>query len=105
MPKSEGSWSDLHDATLLRVEVVWESGMVTLHVKTASTPGTRVIAFGARLLECPRRAPWGPSVSINEVRGPARTPDGLRNRIEMELQSGDTLVIEAERFQLTSSPP
>lgn len=57
MPKSKASWSDLHDATLLRVEMVWKSGMVTLDVKTASTPGTRVITVGARFLECPRRAP------------------------------------------------
>jgi hypothetical protein len=41
--------------------------------------------------------PWGFSVSINEVRGPVATGDDF-SVLEIELQSGDLIRIEAASF-------
>ena len=47
-----------------------------------------------------RSHPWGPSVSINEVRGPIQNDASYR--LEIEMQSGDTLILEAREFEFGS---
>ena len=52
-----------------------------------------------RRLGCDRQPPWGFSVSINEVRGPAAAGDDA-SVLEIEMQSGDLIRIEAVAFSL-----
>jgi hypothetical protein len=85
----------LHDATLEKLALDWRAGCaeVLLH---AATGVVTLRASGVTKLACPRLHPWGPSSSVNEVRGPLAR-DG-RMVLELEMQSGDVIVIEAERF-------
>lgn len=103
MIQSEISWSQLHDATLVRLECRWEDGGITVHLRTGmpSFPHVRIEGIGGRRIDCPRLHPWGPSGSINEVRGPTPLPDGKGSHLEIEMQSGDLIVLEAEGFMLT----
>lgn len=89
--------NQLHDATLLGLELCWESGDASLKVRSVSQLITKIGLRATTLLECPRRFSWGPSVSINRVRGPTRTEDGPL-RLEIEMQTGDVLVLEAAEF-------
>lgn len=92
-------WSALHDATLERVELVWDSGQALVHLR-ADTGALMIRALRTKRVECSRLEPWGSSVSVNEVRGPARSPDGSGQRLELEMQSGDLIVLEADEFVL-----
>ena len=102
MKKSGPNWLDLHDTTLLELRTLWDSGDLTLTLRAGSesAPNLQIRGLAARLVEWPRRHPWGSSVSINEVRGPTRTADGEAWRLEIEMQSGDAIVLEARQFQL-----
>ena len=91
------TWQELHDATLERLELGWAAGDVVLRIRTgrAEHPQVEVVASSVRKFECDRCMPWGFSVSINEVRGPTAASDGKAERIEIEMQSGDIIRIEA----------
>lgn len=96
------SWNDLHDATLLSIEMRWRDGEVAVRLRTVMQTVTQVTIRGtsARRLECPRSYPWGASVSVNEIRGPDRVPGTEFDRIEIEMQSGDVIVFEAAGLRL-----
>jgi hypothetical protein len=81
----------LHDAALLRIDVQWAEGTVTLGVRTASGP-MRIVVRQVTRLVCPRESPWGRSLSINEVRL-GDPPSSAAFQVEIEMQSGDVLVI------------
>jgi hypothetical protein len=53
-------------------------------------------------LACPRENPWGPSGSVNEVRGPIAVGDGI-DRMEVEMQSGDTISVDGKAFDWDNS--
>jgi hypothetical protein len=55
---------------------------------------------GVRRLECPLHEPWGHSASILEARVRNDASLGAIERLELELQSGDTWLIDAERHCL-----
>jgi len=78
--------SKFHDAMLEQIVVDWEFGKATLYRRTSD--GTETLGFeNVRSIEIPREYPWGPSVSINEVRD--------RPEIcEIEMQSGDVITIK-----------
>jgi hypothetical protein len=46
---------------------------------------------------------WGSSVSIHGVRGPSQVGDGV-SALEVEMQSGDVIRIEAGTFSLRDDP-
>ncbi len=95
-----GTWTDLlHDGTLIGLRFDWDQGRAALIVRTASSPNVKIVASGVRSVTIPRREPWGPSASINEVRRPA-AGSGDVPRLEVEMQSGDVIVIEASAFHL-----
>lgn len=100
----ELTWERLHDATLVGLESSWESGEIIVKLKTglASAPTAELKGFSGRLVQWPRKHPWGPSVSINEVRGPTLAQEDNTLRLEIEMQSGDTIVLEAAEFQLAA---
>jgi hypothetical protein len=95
------SWVGLHDATLESIELRWSSGEAVLRIRTGDPthPQRVVVASAVRRLACDRQMPWGFSVSINEVRGPAAAGDDA-SVLEIEMQSGDLIRIEAAAFSL-----
>lgn len=95
------SWAGLHDAILESVEMRWSSGEAALRIRTGdgAHPQRMVLASAVRRFACDRQMPWGFSVSINEVRGPAAAGDGAVV-LEIEMQSGDVIRIEAAAFSL-----
>jgi hypothetical protein len=93
----------LHDATLTNIVIDWQEGIVTLKFRGSPDPRWRlpfdVIMFEMRHVDCPRLLPWGPSESVNELRGPLEAAAGTM-RFELEMQSGDVIVIEAARWEV-----
>lgn len=94
-------WNELHDATLESIELRWASGEAVMRIRTsdATHPQRVVVASAVRRVNCDRQMPWGLSVSINEVRGPTATGDDV-SVLEIEMQSGDLIRIEAGAFSL-----
>lgn len=88
----------LHDSTLRSVHLDWSTGEVRMALSAvlAGSSASRVVlqASEVTLLRCPRLAPWGWSVSVNEVRR-STDRDG-RVRLELEMQSGDVIEIEGK---------
>ena len=93
------AWGHLHDAALVGIDVDWDSGEVTVRLRVPHHERARITARAARLLECPREQPWGPSASVNEVRRIAHGAEPT-SRLEIEMQSGDMIVIVAAIFEL-----
>ncbi len=93
-------WRNLHDATLESLEFCWASGEARIRVRTGDGTSSRyiVMASPVRFISCGRQMPWGRSVSINAVRGPTSTGDACV--LEIEMQSGDLIRIEAGAFRL-----
>lgn len=64
--------AQLHDATLRAIRLDWSTGDVHLELSAAlndaSSSFVLLKATEVTLLRCPRQAPWGWSVSVNEVR-------------------------------------
>lgn len=91
--------ASLHDATLETIEMRWDAGEVILRIRTGDTeqPRREIIASAVRRLAVPRELPWGPSVSINRVRGPTDLEGGVAF-IDVEMQTGDVIRIEAKAF-------
>lgn len=105
MPTDE-PWPDLHDATLETLELRWASGELVLRIRTGdpSHPRREIVATSLSHLDCSRQMPWGPSQSINDARGP--TPSGPDvSVLELEMQTGDVIRIEAGAFTLRAAPP
>ncbi|WNZ59714.1 hypothetical protein QEG98_27220 [Myxococcus sp. MxC21-1] len=100
MQNANIKWDRLHDATLVSVTTEWASGETHVRVRLSeeAARGAEIHVTGATLLRCPREQPWGPSVSINEVRLLAQQ-NGLQ-RLEIEVQSGDVIEIEGDTVDL-----
>jgi hypothetical protein len=98
---TDEKWRLLHDATLETLELRWASGEVFLRIRTgdAEQPYLVVVASSVRRVECDRQMPWGFSISINEIRGPDPT-GGDAACMEIEMQSGDVIRIEAGEFSI-----
>lgn len=94
-------WIELHDATLESLELRWSSGEAVVRIRTgdARHPQRVVLASAVRQIGCDRQMPWGFSVSINEVRGFTTAGDDA-SVLEIEMQSGDLIRIEAGAFSL-----
>lgn len=88
----------LHDATFASVHIDWTNGSAELQLLVHEGKSVVLRAERLKQIDAPKREPWGPSVSVNEIRGPVPSSDGLR--MEIELQSGDTIAIDAEGFSL-----
>ena len=86
----------LHDAVLAAIYVSWEAGRCDLSLRPVDLPPHLLIFEGFSNIELPRRESWGPSSSVNSIR---QLQEGL---FEIELQSGDTLRIEASHWTFRS---
>ncbi len=94
------SATSFHDATLLGLHLDWDSRTLRIDFRGApsrSEPFSITIA-GVTQLIVPAEYPWGRSVSVNEV----RTLEG--GRMEMEMQSGDTIVVVAPNSSSKPTP-
>ena len=92
--------ASLHDATLLHIELDWPGGSAA--VRFRAVPGVAVVlrASGVLGVSVPRRHPWGPSISVNSAHL-SRSQDGT-DRLDIEMQSGDAIVVEASNLVLQS---
>jgi len=87
---------DLHDASLVRVQVDWAGGTCMADI-LHGTAGACALAFsGVSHVILPRQQAWGRSVSINAFR---RADTG---HYEIEMQSGDVIVISAREVRLVA---
>jgi hypothetical protein len=88
---------NLHDATLVAVRVNWADGTCIVEVDHW-TLGICLLTFSLiSHLTLPRKQDWGRSVSINSFSMPSS------GRYEIEVQSGDVIIIEASEMTLTTS--
>jgi len=88
---------NLHDATLVAVRVNWADGTCIVEVDH-ETLGICLLTFSFMShLTLPRKQDWGRSVSINSFSMPSS------GRYEIEMQSGDVIIIEASETTLTTS--
>jgi hypothetical protein len=93
--------SQVHDAVLRSVHLDWAQGIARLELALAR-PGSDVprtatlLVDGVRRLHCPREEPWGWSTSVNG--GRLLPAGGDYSRLELEMQSGDTLLVEGRTF-------
>jgi len=92
----------MHEWILVSLFFEWETGSLTVIFDSHEHGLTSLIAEGVCELFVPRMSSWGPSVSVNSVEGPLNVANG-RQRLEIEMQSGDTIKIEAKSFDLPAS--
>ena len=98
-------WDDLHDAVLEEIAVTWgKLARVTVKMlpNEAYVKPSRpvlLVGEGLRNLVCPQRNPWGPSDFVNRVSEVDGGGAGS-TRIEIEMQSGDVIHLEASSFEV-----
>jgi hypothetical protein len=102
--QTELPWQNLKDVTLTGIQFNWEEGDLRIQLRTGErgSPDAQIVATSVRYLDCPRRLPWGHSISVNEVRGPLLLARGDTSTLIIEMQSGDCISIEAAGFELSS---
>ena len=91
-------WDSLHDFTLISMTMDWKSGETSLLLR-GDVGYLSIVAKETCSVSCPRRSPWGESVSINEVRK-LQVTKAPYTRLEIEMQSGDLIELEAESFEI-----
>jgi hypothetical protein len=89
----------LHDATLVSLTVDWCGKAAEVRFRRSGDRTTRLSALGLSYLAVPHREPWGPSVSVNQVREEIGTGPDNRHHVEIEMQSGDIIQIDASRIE------
>ena len=94
------SFPKLHDAVLHYVTIDWERAVAEISLGTWKSK-MQIVAKDLTAVNCPRRLPWGPSVYVNSV---AQTERHDGEAVEIEMQSGDIIVIEAKSFSLVETP-
>ena len=82
---------EIHDATLTSITFEWVTATCIVSIHPAGQNCKELIFEGVSNLAMPRLQPWGPSRSINSAR---QCENG---NYEIEMQSGDTIVITAKR--------
>lgn len=81
--------TDLHDAILLGIHMLWDDGTCTLSIRHG-TLGNLVMIFSAvSCLTLPREQKWGRSASIHSF---TCAGDG---EYEIDMQSGDLIRLRA----------
>ena len=97
----DGDFADwlLHDGTLRAFFVDWKGRTCRAELsvwfeRARAVEHCELVWSGVRHVELPIRHPWGPSSAINTQ---CVDPDG---RFCIEMQSGDTIVVEAESVTL-----
>jgi len=89
-------FSQLHDATLKQVEFIWAEALLLFYF---AIEGKTVClsAHGVTSISCDRKLPWGPSVSVNEIK---IDKEGDASKLTIEMQSGDLIVAWIKTYEL-----
>lgn len=87
----------MHDWTLRTIELDWVSGEVIVLLLNSKSELVELKANGVRAAMVNRAHPWGESVSIYGFTGPVEVDPGFL-RMEINVQSGDLIIIEAMSF-------
>ena len=88
----------MHDWVISTINIDYDKNDINITFKTPSG-NQQFIASEFAEVHMPKRNEWGPSSSVLQVEAPKR----LRNNnfeISIQLQSGDTITIEAKEFML-----
>lgn len=93
--------TQFHDWTLIDVVFQWAQASVTVALDGPSSRSV-VLAEGVSLLEVPRENPWGRSVSVNRFLIADR-PDREGQFLEIEMQSGDVIRVDAKKIVVQAS--
>lgn len=94
----------MHDWTLLSISVEWLKGSVTITFDTYENSQVTLIAEGLVKMVIPKHEEWGESVSVNKVHGPVQLENG-NFHLALEIQSGDTITLEAKSIQMPKLAP
>jgi hypothetical protein len=89
----------MHDWTLVTLSFDWKGACVTLTLRNPKSESVLLKAEGVIRLLVPKRDEGGRSISVNDVTGPTRQPDGTEVLL-IEMQSGDVIEIVATSFDL-----
>jgi hypothetical protein len=88
----------LHDWTLVSISYDWETSGAVFHLQ--GPDGEReLVALKATNLSVPHSAPWGSSVSINQIEGSTVDESGNLT-VKIEMQSGDVISLQAASIEL-----
>ncbi len=87
----------LHDRVLVAVHFEWRTGTVVFEL-SQQRPPNRIVIEGVTNLACPRNLEWGPSTSIYTAN--IMGDIGLSIRLDIEMQTGDTLVVHAKSITI-----
>lgn len=82
----------IHDATVSAVCINWKAARCDIRLLPVGLPPHMLVFEGFTHIELPRRESWGPSSSVNS------STELKAGHFEIELQSGDTLRIEAANW-------
>ena len=86
----------MHDWTLKTISLCWEEG--TLGIDLVYCQGrAQIIVEAIKAFSMTQKEEWGPSVSVNQVKGPYLLENGNFYML-IEMQSGDEIKIEAENI-------
>ena len=83
----------IHDATLSAIYISWEGARCDIRLLPVGLPPHMLVFEGFTNIELPRRESWGASSSVNNSTEPKA------GQFEIELQSGDTLRVEAAHWE------
>jgi len=83
---------DLHDATVLRINIDWPAGTAVVNLRTASGLAS-IACVDVTQVELSHQFPWGPSASIDRVQSD-------NDSVTVHMQSGDLIQITANRIAL-----
>jgi hypothetical protein len=89
----------LHDWTLTKITLDWHQGQLLINLEDTNRMPKTIIAKGVRDLHIPRMNEWGPSNRINDVAEAGLQLSSNRS-MQIEMQSGDVIRIEASELQL-----
>tara|TARA_R110002072_G_scaffold203706_1_gene361717 strand:+ start:149 stop:418 length:270 start_codon:yes stop_codon:yes gene_type:complete len=85
---------NMHDWTLIDITSHWRNRSVIL--RFSSQDGHKeILANNFSKVRVPRNNPWGASVSVNKA-----ILSNADKRLSIEMQSGDTIEIEAQSIEL-----
>lgn len=93
---------ELHDASLLSIEVDWPAKTATLELRARENFVT-VEVLGITSLMAPRDEPWGPSEQVNGLVW-VRSDRPPTSVLEFEMQSGDIVRVAGASVSVARSP-
>lgn len=89
----------MHDWRLVSILIDWGKGIVTITFKDCKSKEVTLVASGFTDLHIPKQEKWGESISVNRMAGPILLESG-NYYVELEIQSGDKLYLEAKSIQV-----